>query len=72
MFSAKNFDNFHILLNESNNNLDVIAITESRIIENLPCPINSQFPNYSAEHTPNKALAIGALLYYNNRFIMQA
>ena len=29
----KDFDNFHILLNELNINLDIIAITESRIEE---------------------------------------
>ena len=66
MLSPKKFGNFHVLLNESNNSLDVIAIIES-IKENLPCPINIQFPNYSIEHTPTEALAIDALLYYNNR-----
>ena len=63
----KNFDNFHILLNELNINLDIIAITESRIRENVSCPINIQLPNYSIEHTPTEASAGGALLYINNR-----
>ena len=46
----KFFDNFHILFNELNINLDIIAITESRIRENVSCPINIQVPNYSIEH----------------------
>ena len=48
----KKFDNFHILLNELNINLDIIAITESHIRENVSCAINIQLPNYSIEHTP--------------------
>ena len=59
----KQIDNFHILLNELNINLDVIAIIESRIKENVPCPINIQL----AEHTPTEASAGDALLYINNR-----
>ena len=41
IFSLQNFfDNFHILLNELNINLDMIAIAESLIRENVPYPIN--------------------------------
>ena len=63
----KFFDNFHILLNELNINLDIIAITKSHIRENLLCTINIQLLNYSIEHTPTEASAGGALLYINNR-----
>ena len=63
----KCFDNFHILLNELNINLDTIAITESCIRENVPCPINIQLLSYSIEHTPTEASGGGALLYINNR-----
>ena len=62
-----NLGNFHILRNELNWNLDIIAITESYIRENVSCPINIQLPNYSMEHTPTKASAGGALQYVNNR-----
>ena len=62
----KKFDNFHILLNELNINLDIIAITESRIRENVSCPINIQLPNYSTEHTPTEVSAGGALQYIIN------
>ena len=65
----KKFDNFHSLLNELNINLNVIAITESRTRENVPCPINNQLPNYSIEHTTTEASAGGALLYINNRLL---
>ena len=58
---------FHILLNELNIHLDIIAITDSRIKENVSCPLNIQLPNYSIELTPSEALAGGALLYINNR-----
>ena len=61
------FDNFHILFNELNINLDIIAITESRIRENVSYPRNIQVPNYSIEHTPIEASAGGALLYINSR-----
>ena len=51
MFSANKIDDFHFLLNELNINLDRIAITESCIRENVPCPINIQLSNYSIEDT---------------------
>ena len=50
-----------------NINLDIIAITELCIKENVACPINIQLPNYSIVHTPTEALAGGAFLYINNR-----
>ena len=55
------------MLNELNINLDLIAITESRIKENRSQPINIQLPNYSIEHTPTENSAGGALLYINKR-----
>ena len=58
---------FHILLNELNIHLDIIAITDSRIKENVSCPLNIQLPNYSIELTPSEALAGGTFLYINNR-----
>ena len=62
------FDNVHILLDELNINLDIIAVTESHIKENVSCPINIQPLNYSIEHTPpTKASVGGSLLYINNR-----
>ena len=66
-YLQKKIDNFHILLNELNINLDIIAITESRIRENVSCPINIQLPNYSIEHNPTEASTGGTFLYINNR-----
>ena len=66
-YLQKEIDNFHILLNELNINLDTIAITESCIRENVSCPINIQLSNYSTEHTPTEVSAGGAVLYINNR-----
>ena len=66
-FLQKKFDNLHILLNELNINLDIIAITESSIKENVPCPINIQLPSYSMVHAPTETLVGGALLYINSR-----
>ena len=58
-FLQKVFDNFHILLNELSINLDTIAITKSRIKENVPFPVPCQLPNYSIEHIPTEASASG-------------
>ena len=57
------FDNFHILFNELNINMDIIAVTKSLIGENMSCPINIQLSNYSIESTSNEASAGGALQY---------
>ena len=35
------FGNFHILFNELNINMDIIAVTKSLIVENVSCPIIS-------------------------------
>ena len=51
----RNFDKFHILLNKLNINMDIIAITVSRIKENVPCPVNVQLPNYSIVHISTEA-----------------
>ena len=63
----KKIDNFHILLNELNINLDIIAISKSHIEENVPCPVNIQLANYSTEYTPNEYSTGGAFLCINNR-----
>ena len=55
------------MLNDLNLNLDVIAVTESPIKENLVCLINIQLQNYSFEHTPTEATTGGTLLYISNR-----
>ena len=44
-------------------------ITDSRIKENLPCPINIQLLNYSIKQTAIEASAGGALLYINKNII---
>ena len=62
----RHFDSFHILHNELNINLNIIAITVSHVKENVPYAINIQLPNYSIKHTPAEASG-GALLYINNR-----
>ena len=58
------FYKFHTLLNQLNINLNTIAITESRIKENVPFPINIQLLNYSIEQIPTEASARDALLVH--------
>ena len=60
----RHFGSFHILHNELNINLNIIAITVSHVKENVLYAINIQLPNYSIKHTPTEASG-GALLYIN-------
>lgn len=64
---SKHFDDFHELMTSMSINFDVIGITESRIRENMPCPINISLPNYSIEQTPTRGNAGGALLYIHKK-----
>ena len=63
----KNFEELQNLLQSTNINFDVIAITETRIPKNVSVTQNIVLNNYSFEHTPTESSAGGTLLYIANR-----
>ena len=63
---SHNFDEFHALLKQINVKLQVIGITESRLIKNKTRLSNIDLNGYSIEHTPTEANCGGALLYINS------
>ena len=63
----KNFEELQNLLQSTNINFDVIAITETRIPKNVSVTHNIVLNNYSFEHTPTESSAGGTLLYIANR-----
>ena len=46
---SNNFDDFQLLIQSTNIDFDVIAISESRIIKNKPSVVDTNLPNYSYE-----------------------
>ena len=62
----KNFEELQNLLQSTNINFDVIAITETRIPKNVSVTQNILLNNYSFEHTPTESSAGGTLLYIAN------
>ena len=65
----KNFEHFECLLDSTNFNFDVIAISETRIIKNKAPVNNIDLTNYSFEHCPTESSAGGTLLYIRNQFL---
>ena len=63
---SKNFDDLQHLLSCTNKNFDIIAITETRITENVSITNNLSIKNYSIEFTPTESSAGGTLLYIAN------
>ena len=63
---SKNFDELQHLLKSTNKSFDVIAITETRIREDISITSNISLNNYSLEFTPNESSAGGTLLYIAN------
>ena len=59
----KNFEELQNLLQSTNINFDVIAITETRIPKNVVSTENIVLNNYSFEHTPTESSAGGTLPY---------
>ena len=68
---TKNFDDFNILLNDSNFNFDIFAITESRINKDSSSPINLRLSNYSIEHNPTETSDSETLLFISKRLSYQ-
>ena len=62
----KNFEELQNLLQSTNSQFDVIAITETRIMKNTSVTQNIELSNYSFEHTPTESSAGGTLLYIAN------
>ena len=59
----KNFEELQNLLQSTNIQFDVIAITKTRITQNTSVTQNIELRNYSFEHTPTESSARGTLLY---------
>ena len=62
----KNFEELQNLLQSTNIQFDVIAITETRITKNISVTQNIELSNYSFEHTLTESSAGGTLLYIAN------
>ena len=63
---SRNFDDLQHLLSCTNKIFDIIAITETRIKENVSITNNLSIKNYSIEFTPTESSAGGTLLYIAN------
>ena len=63
---SKNFENREYLLDSTNFNFDVIAISETRITKNKAQINHIDLTNYSYEHCPTESSAGGSLLYIRN------
>ena len=66
MFPNKNFNELEHLLSCTNKNVDVIAISETRITKNISLTNNLTMNNFSFEFTPTESSAGGTLLYVAN------
>ena len=64
----KNFEELQKLLQSTNIQFDIIAITETRITKNTSVTQNIELSNYSFEHTPTESSTGGTLLYIANHF----
>ena len=62
----KNFEDLEYLLKSTNINFDIIAISETRLKNNLTPTSNITLENYTFEHTPTESSAGGTLLYIAN------
>ena len=62
----KNFDDLEYLIKTANETIDVIAVKESRIKNNMDITININLPNYSLVYTPTESHAAETLLYISN------
>ena len=60
---SNNFEDPKYLLKKANNNIDIIAISETRIIKNTKIMKNINIPNFSYEFTSTESTAEGTLLY---------
>ena len=62
----KNFDDLEYLLESTNINHDIIAISETRTMKNLEITQNINLKNYNFEYTPTESTAGGTMLYIAN------
>ena len=68
----KNFDDPVYLLKCTNENFDIIAVSETRISKKTSLTSNINLNNYSLESTPTKSTAGGTTLYIFNRLSYKA
>ena len=66
------FAELRILLQSTNIQSDVMAITESQITKNISVNQNIELSNYSFEHTPTESSARVMLLYVANHLSYKA
>ena len=65
----KNFGELRNLLQSTKINVDLIAVTETRIPKSVSVTRNTVLNNYSCEHTPTKSSGGGTLLYIANHLL---
>ena len=63
---SKNFDDLEYLLQTTNMNFDIIAISETRITKNINKISNISLNDYAFEFTPTESSAGGTLIYVAN------
>ena len=61
---SKNFDDFQYLI--QSNNIDLIVISESRIVKNKQSIVDVNLPDYSYEFCPIEPSSGGTLLFIGN------
>ena len=66
---SKNFEDLEYLLDSTNFNFDVIAISEIRITKNKTPSNHIDLTNYSYKHCPTESSAGGTLLYVRNHLL---
>ena len=62
----KNFDDLQYLLSCTKKKIDIIVVSETRIMRNLSLLNDLSLNNYSFEFTPTETCACGTLLYIAN------
>ena len=63
----KHFNDLENLISNLKLDLDIIGITESRLIKSHLSPTNIILDNYIIEHAPTESSAGGALIYINKK-----
>ena len=61
-------EDLRILLKSLEHDWDVITISESKLMKNIPPVRDINITNYQYEHTPTEANKGGTLIYISNKY----
>ena len=64
--SLKNIDYIKHLIQSTNTDFDIIAVSGSRLVKNKLPPIDISVPNYSYKFNPTEANAGSTMIYKRN------